>query len=73
MLPVYRGEIQCLGLGMDVKAFSDDGKELTNSEGELVFVSLLFQVVLFYFLNDLDQNKIKDAYFNKFTNVLVSW
>lgn len=68
MLPVYRGEIQCLGLGMDVKAFSDDGKELTNSEGELVCVST-FPSRPLYFLNDLDQNKIKDAYFNKFTNV----
>lgn len=68
MLPVYRGEIQCLGLGMDVKAFSDDGKELINSEGELVCVST-FPSRPLYFLNDLDQNKIKDAYFNKFTNV----
>lgn len=68
MLPVYRGEIQCLGLGMDVKAFSDDGKELTNSEGELVCTST-FPSRPLYFLNDLDQTKIKDAYFNKFTNV----
>lgn len=68
MLPVYRGEIQCLGLGMDVKAFDDLGKPVTESEGELVCVSS-FPSRPLYFLNDIDGAKIKDAYFNRYQNV----
>ena len=35
-LPVYRGELQCLGLGMDVAAFDFKGNALENKKGELV-------------------------------------
>src|SRR5690606_14851318 len=36
MLPVYRGELQCLGLGMDVAVFDDDGQAVSGEKGELV-------------------------------------
>lgn len=68
MMPVYRGEIQCLGLGMDVLAFDDMGKPVTESEGELVCVSS-FPSRPLYFLNDQDGTKIKEAYFNRYQNV----
>jgi hypothetical protein len=38
-LPVYAGEIQTRMLGMDVHAWSNDGKELVDEVGELVVTS----------------------------------
>ena len=35
-LPVYRGEIQCRGLGMAVEIFDEDGKPVRGERGELV-------------------------------------
>jgi len=35
-LPVYRGELQCSGLAMDVDALDHDGKSIRNAKGELV-------------------------------------
>jgi acetoacetyl-CoA synthetase len=34
--PVYRGEIQCAGLGMAVEVFDDDGRPVRGEKGELV-------------------------------------
>ena len=34
--PVYSGEIQCKGLGMDIDIFDEQGKSITNKKGELV-------------------------------------
>ena len=31
VLPVYRGELQCLGLGMDVRIFNEQGQEIKNA------------------------------------------
>ena len=67
-LPVYRSEIQCLGLGMDVAAYSDDGKPLVNHEGELV-CQQSFPSRPIYFLNDEGDERLKDAYFNHFPGV----
>ncbi|MGK3933859.1 acetoacetate--CoA ligase, partial [Enterococcus faecium] len=36
VLPVYRGELQCRGLGMDVDIVDDDGTSLRGQKGELV-------------------------------------
>ncbi|MEC9097313.1 MAG: acetoacetate--CoA ligase, partial [Planctomycetota bacterium] len=36
ILPVYRGEIQCLGLGMDVQSVDSDFNTLSQQKGELV-------------------------------------
>ena len=35
-LPVWRGEIQCRGLGMEVEVFDEDGKPVRGEKGELV-------------------------------------
>ena len=32
-LPVWRGELQCRGLGMDVDVFDDDGQPIAGDEG----------------------------------------
>ena len=63
-LPVFRGEIQCLGLGMDVAAYNDEHSAVTQEKGELVcrtpFVSMPI-----YFWNDPEQEKYQRAYFSK--------
>ncbi len=63
--PVYRGFIQCMGLGMDVVSLDDNGKELIKVEGELVcktpFVSQPIG-----FLNDCNDEKYRDSYFNRY-------
>ena len=35
-LPVWRGELQCRGLGMDVDIYDDAGQPVTGAKGELV-------------------------------------
>jgi acetoacetyl-CoA synthetase len=66
--PVYRGEIQSLGLGMDVSCFNDQGEEVLGTEGELV-CRRSFPSRPIYFLDDPDNTKINKAYFEKFPNV----
>src|SRR5690606_9161561 len=36
LLPVYRGELQCRGLGMAVEIFDEQGNPVLNERGELV-------------------------------------
>ena len=62
--PVYRGEIQVRGLGLDVQAYDDNHKSLIGLEGELVCAQT-FPSRPIYFLNDPDKSKIKAAYFNQ--------
>lgn len=66
-LPVYRGEIQCLGLGMDVQAFDENGEGVIGKEGELVCTKS-FPSRPIYFLGDEDGERIKSAYFNQYPN-----
>ena len=67
-LPVYRGEIQCLGLGMDVAAFDDDGNAVVGAKGELV-CRKPFPSMPVGFWNDADGSKYQAAYFEKFPGV----
>lgn len=67
-LPVYSGEIQCLGLGMNVKTFDDAGNEIKNKVGELVCTTP-FPSRPIYFWDDEDGQKYHDAYFSHFENV----
>ncbi len=68
ILPVYRGEIQCRGLGMDVKALDESGKSVVGVEGELVCAQT-FPSRPIYFLNDSNKEKIKAAYFDQIPGV----
>lgn len=63
-LPVYRGEIQCLGLGMDVQALDHHSKPTIDNEGELVCAKS-FPSRPIYFLNDENSQKINEAYFTQ--------
>lgn len=67
-LPVKRGEIQNLGLGMDVSCVNDKGEDLRGMEGELV-CKKSFPSRPIYFLNDDQNTKLNDAYFNRFENI----
>lgn len=66
-LPVYRGELQCLGLGMDVDVYDSNGQPLANQKGELVCKSP-FPSMPIYFWHDHHNSKYHQAYFNRFNN-----
>jgi acetoacetyl-CoA synthetase len=68
-LPVYRGEIQCLGLGMAVEILRDDGSIANvNETGELCCVQS-FPSMPVYFWGDEDGSKYHAAYFEQYPNV----
>ena len=67
-MPVYAGEIQCKGLGMDVAIYNDKGKEVNNLKGELICKTSFPSKPLFFW-NDKNNIKLYKAYFNKFPNV----
>ncbi len=68
ILPVYRGELQCRGLGMDVRVYDDDGRELHGEKGELVCVKP-FPSLPVGFWNDPDGSRYRAAYFERYPNV----
>jgi acetoacetyl-CoA synthetase len=68
MLPVWRGEIQCKGLGLAVEVFDDAGRSLEGEKGELV-CTRPFPAMPIGFWNDPDGSKYRAAYFEKFPNV----
>jgi acetoacetyl-CoA synthetase len=68
LLPVWRGEIQCKGLGMAVEVFDDQGRSLQGEKGELV-CTRPFPSMPVGFWNDPDGAKYRAAYFEKFPNV----
>jgi acetoacetyl-CoA synthetase len=68
LLPVWRGEIQCRGLGMKVEVYDDDGKPVRGQKGELVCTAP-FPTMPIGFWNDPDGSKYRRAYFEKYPNV----
>ncbi len=67
-LPVYRGELQVRGLGMDVDVYDDDGRPLRHDKGELVCKSP-FPSMPVRFWNDPDGAKYRAAYFERFPGI----
>ena len=65
MLPVWRGELQCLGLGMAVEVWDADGRPLRGEAGELV-CTRPFPSMPVAFWNDPDGAKYRGAYFEFF-------
>ena len=68
ILPVYKGEIQCVGLGMDVHSYDISGESIFDKKGELV-CRKAFPSMPIYFWNDNNDVKYKNAYFSKFKGV----
>jgi acetoacetyl-CoA synthetase len=66
--PVYSGEIQNRGLGMDVDIFNEKGFSTENIKGELV-CKKPFPSMPVKFWNDDGDKKNKSAYFEKYPNV----
>ncbi|MBS0438611.1 MAG: acetoacetate--CoA ligase [Proteobacteria bacterium] len=68
LLPVYRGELQCRGLGLKVEILDDAGKPVRGEKGELSCAAP-FPCMPVGFWNDPDGAKYKNAYFSKVENV----
>jgi acetoacetyl-CoA synthetase len=65
LLPVYAGEIQCRGLGMDVQAWDERCQPVYDQKGELVCCAPFpSQPVCFW--NDPDHAKYRAAYFDHY-------
>jgi acetoacetyl-CoA synthetase len=67
-LPVYRGELQCRGLGMKVEIFNDEGRPVQGERGELVCTAP-FPSMPVAFWNDPDGRKYRAAYFERFPGI----
>ncbi|MCP4604098.1 MAG: acetoacetate--CoA ligase [Proteobacteria bacterium] len=68
MGPVYKGELQCRCLAMNVHSFDPDGKAVINHKGELVCTSP-FPSMPIYFWNDPKGEKYRKAYFEVYPNI----
>jgi len=66
--PVYSGEIQNRGLGMDVDIFDEKGFSIKNTKGELV-CKKPFPSMPVKFWNDDEDRKYKSAYFERYKNI----
>ena len=67
ILPVYRGELQCLPLGMQTEIFDEAGNSVRGHKGELVCTAP-FPSMPVGFWNDPDGKKYHSAYFDRFPN-----
>ncbi|MBN2185229.1 MAG: acetoacetate--CoA ligase [Candidatus Krumholzibacteriota bacterium] len=65
---VYRGELQCRTLGMNVRAFDSNGESVERQQGELVCLSP-FPSMPIRFWNDEDGEKYHKAYFAVYPNI----
>jgi acetoacetyl-CoA synthetase len=68
LLPVWRGELQCRGLGMAVEVWDDAGRPVTGEKGELVCTAP-FPSMPVGFWNDPDGRRYRAAYFERFPGV----
>ncbi len=66
--PVYRGELQCLGLGMAVKIFNEQGQSVHQTRGELVCTQP-FPSMPIGFWHDPEKIKYKQTYFERFPEI----
>lgn len=64
LLPVYRGELQCRGLGMKVEILDEHGNPVRGQPGELSCAAP-FPSMPVSFWNDADGTKYRAAYFSK--------
>jgi acetoacetyl-CoA synthetase len=66
--PVYAGEIQAPGLGVDLAAFDEQGRPVTGRPGELVCRQPLPSMPL-RFWGDTDGSRYRAAYFERYPGV----
>jgi acetoacetyl-CoA synthetase len=65
ILPVYAGQLQCAGLGLDVDVLDHNGAPITEAQGELV-CRRPFPSMPLGFFNDPDDRRYHAAYFERF-------
>jgi acetoacetyl-CoA synthetase len=68
LTPVYAGEIQVRGLGVDIHAYNEFGQSVIDEVGELVVVQPMPTMPL-YFWNDAGNSRYLDSYFREFPGV----
>lgn len=68
ILPVYRGQLQCRGLGLAVEIYNEQGQSVVGEKGELVCTQS-FPCMPLGFWHDDKGNKYHEAYFARFNNV----
>jgi len=68
LLPIYRGELQCRGLGMQVAIYDENGHAVEGQQGELVCEAPTPSMPI-YFWNDPEMTRYKAAYFERFPGV----
>jgi acetoacetyl-CoA synthetase len=66
--PVWRGEIQCAGLGLAVEVFDESGDAVRGRKGELV-CTRPFPSMPIGFWNDPDDRRYRAAYFERYPGV----
>ena len=71
LTPVYAGEIQKLGLGMDVRAWDYEGKDVTatGEAGDLVCTKPFPCQPVFFWRGEKGMAKYKSSYFERFPGV----
>ncbi len=67
-LPVYEGQLQCIGLGMAVEVRNDRGEPITREKGELVCTQP-FPSCPVGFWNDPEGQRFHKAYFDLYDNI----
>ena len=68
LLPVYEGELQCIGLGMNVAIYDEAGVPVLGTRGELVCTNP-FPSMPIGFWNDPTRSAYQRAYFERFPGV----
>ncbi|MDB5800695.1 MAG: acsA [Rhodocyclales bacterium] len=66
--PVWRGELQCKGLGLAVEVFDENGNAIVGEKGELVCTKS-FPCMPVAFWNDPDGARYHAAYFERFPGI----
>jgi len=69
IIPVWRGELQCAGLGMAVEILRDDGSVADVDETGELCCTQPFPAMPVYFWGDEDASKYQAAYFEKLPGI----
>jgi acetoacetyl-CoA synthetase len=67
-VPVYEGEISCACLGVDAKAFDEDGREVVGELGELVITKPMPSMPVALW-GDTDGERYRSSYFDRYPGV----
>ncbi|KAI8140548.1 acetoacetate-CoA ligase [Fennellomyces sp. T-0311] len=68
-LPVYRGEIQCICLGMKIEAWADSNKPVKAEAADLVCTAPFPCMPVYMYGDNAARDKYKNAYFGMYDGV----